>query len=168
MKKLPGQKTVNPLGQIRDEVLDAGKGIVKDVASTVAHQPKDILDSILGKPASSDQKDGGLEDTPAAGSGGGHTGDPQNPQANKMQMIMQKKREEQEKIKLHRARLQEEIQYYQRRKQEEEQEEKQEEVESERKKAQIEQVKREKLKEQRQRQIAGRQGSKELGRGKKF
>lgn len=162
------QNTTKPgtsaLGKFKDEVLSAPKAAVK----SLAQEPKKILESILGKADTGTDADGdgGVEDLVAGGA------DPAVIAAQQkahQQKVIQSQQDAQKKLQLHRQRLQEEQQYFARRQQEEEMKKQQEEQqEEEEKQHEIVQMKREKGLEQRDRQLAGRQGSKEQGRGKKF
>jgi hypothetical protein len=155
----PPKQATSMLGQIRDDVMEAGKDLAADTAKAVVSEPKKILESILGK-SDDGGEDPGIEDM---------SGGSQDPKAMaaKQQLMAKKQADDQQKsaqlLQLHRQRLQEEEAYHSQKKQEEELEEKQEEKqEEEEKKQQIFQLQHERSKENVLGSVIGqREGSKE-------
>ena len=158
--KQGGKSSRSVLGSFRDEAVGEAKQVVKDTAADLANQPKKILENILGAPATNE--DTGIE-TPAAGAA-----DPQAKQKAMMQKQIDDKQQSQAKLKRHREQLREEMEHFQAQEQKKEMvKQQEEEQEEEEKKHEIVQMKRQRGEEQKRRQLAGKLGSKEQGRGKK-
>jgi len=163
----PGSNSV--VGQMRDEVVGELKQTAKDAGKGIVSEPKKILENILGGMPNKDDGDD-LEQL-----GSGASDDPQNAKTRQQQQLLVKKKQEDKVrqaklLQLHRQRLQEEQQYFEmNKKRDEAEKEAEEQQEEEEKNSEIVQLSREKQKsEQLTRQIHGRQGSKEMGRGKKY
>jgi hypothetical protein len=164
----PGSGTV--VGQMRDEVVGELKKTAVDTGKQLVNEPKKILESILGGAPTKDD-----EDDLELGTSGSAGDDPQAAKTPQQQHLLVKKKQEAQVrqaklLQLHRQRLQEAQQHFDmKKKQEEDQEEAEEKQEEEKKGQEVVQLSREQQKsEQLTRQLHGRQGSREMGKGKKF
>ena len=165
-KKNKGAST-SILGKFRDEAIGEAKNIAKDTGKQLAGIPKGIFKDIMGEPNQDAGEGGSIENLTSAGSG-----DPAQVQAQAQQLLMKKKMDEKERtqklLKLHRDKMQEEVQFIEQLRQETKRDEQVEEQKKKQKKQEkVVQLQRERKKEsQLQGKVRGKQGSKEFGRKK--
>jgi len=111
---LPNPIKTNPLGQFTDEFAGAGKDLVGDIAKTAVTEPKKILESILGKSVTPNEKSEslGIEDM----SGGQQALDPAQQALKQQQHMVQRNATDRQQadalLRLHRQRLQEEEAFF--------------------------------------------------------